>query len=88
MATQKGRFRGVEWSEFEEVTDDQGLKKQKFIHCSQKISSKVERLCEHLKRCKEYDQKNIEVCDFCPDVFKKFGGGTSLQSCFVSSLSP
>lgn len=88
MATQKGRFRGVEWSEFEEVTDDQGLKKQKCIHCSQKISSKVERLREHLKRCKEYGQKNIEVRDFCPDVFKKFGGGTSLQSHASDPVSP
>ena len=88
MATKKGRFRGVEWSEFEEVTDYQGLKKQKCIHCSEKISSKVERLREHLKRCKEYGQKNIEVRDFCPDVFKKFGGGTSLQSHASYPVSP
>lgn len=52
--TSKGRYKATEWMEFEEITDDEGKKKQKCVHCEQKISSKIERLREHLKRCNAY----------------------------------
>ena len=45
--------------EFEETTDDKRKKKQKCVHCDKKISSKIERLREHLKRCTVYAKNGL-----------------------------
>lgn len=49
----KGRYKAPEWAEFEEIKDEND-KKQKCRHCASKVSSKVERLRDHLKKCKEF----------------------------------
>lgn len=54
--TSKGRYRVEEWKEFEEVALESGVKRQKCQHCESTVSSKVERLREHLKKCKEYSK--------------------------------
>ena len=64
--TIKGRYKGNEWKEFEETTDDKGNKKHKCVHCDKKISSKIERLREHLNRCTEYT-KNVHSKEEDPD---------------------
>lgn len=57
--TSKGRFKAVEWKEFEESADEKGNKKQKCRHCEENVSSKVERLRQHLKRCNQYAKKTL-----------------------------
>ena len=42
--TSRGRYKATEWRK----------NNQKCVHCEQKISSKIERLREHLKRCNAY----------------------------------
>lgn len=58
-----GRYKSKEWSEFESVKEENGSnkEKQKCKHCNEKISSKVERLRQHLQKCKYYlKYKEIE----------------------------
>lgn len=55
--TSKGRYKANECKEFEEVTIQGGVKRQRCQHCADTVSSKVERLRGHLKKCTEYHAK-------------------------------
>lgn len=57
--TSKGRFKAVEWKEFEESADEKGNKKQKCRHCEENVRLKVERLRQHLKRCTQFAKKTL-----------------------------
>lgn len=56
--TSAGRYRAKEWSQFEECIEGNGQSfskpKQKCKHCDATISSKIERLREHLRKCEKY----------------------------------
>ena len=58
--TGRGRFKDKEWAEFEVLkTNDVNNKNEKQVkeqckHCDVKVSCKIERLREHLKKCKVY----------------------------------
>ena len=45
-----------EWSKIEECSEEKTVK-QKCIHCGLKMSSKIERLREHLKKCNKFQQQ-------------------------------
>ena len=60
--TSKGRDRAREWSEFVECRNEKTVK-QECIHCKSKISSKVERLREHLKKCNKFLQQSENPSD-------------------------
>lgn len=95
--TSKGRYRGLEWSEFEEISqtnDKQTIKKQKCRHCGEKISPKIERLREHLKKCTTYQTKltknkereessdDISLLSFCEETEP----GTSASTVYTPPL--
>ena len=57
--TGRGRYKALEWAEFEPCYLENGkLDKQRCRHCNAKVSSKIERIKEHLKKCLEYVKQN------------------------------
>ena len=80
MAYKTGRYKAIEWKEFEEISDEKGLKKQRCIHCNNNISSKIERIREHLNKCKVFAKKKIQISESCFDNdFDNFGDDTSVH---------
>ena len=67
--TGRGRYKAKEWAEFEPCYLENGkLDKQKCRHCNSKVSSKIERVKEHLKKCSEYVKKNSVQNDLEDDI--------------------
>jgi len=67
--TCRGRYKATEWSEFESYKS--GLQvKQRCKHCKKNISSKIERLREHLKKCVHFAKKAMgdSSSDECLDL--------------------
>ena len=83
----KGRNKALEWLQFEEIFNEKGIKKQQCIHCSENISSKVERIREHLKKCTEFTKKQISDFRF-EDNVNNFGYDTYQNDHALVPMSP